>query len=645
MPLRGITRGRDGLYRLEGPYVQITGEAGIGGTAYAPPAERRPDAFRYGRADDGFEAVMAYYHIDASQRHVQALDLDRAIQEAPISVNPHGLGDFDDSKFYPAQNALAFGQGGIDDAEDADVIWHEYGHALLEGSAPGLLGTTEGRALHEGWADYWAASYARSLVEAGLVPEGDWRRLFPWDGNNGGWQGRRLDHAGRYPDDLTGNIYTDGVLWATTLMEVYDDLGRETTDRLSLHSHAYLSHPVTMQDAAEALLQADEDLHGGAHLGVLLDRLGARGFVDVGAYGPIIVHEPLLATEQQGGSVAFDVGVVGPTSPVEAVAVFYRSADGSGPGAKRLDPANLFDVGPLLARVTEAILAAGATPILAHHLRKNRDNPEAPPELEDLAYAGVQEFARQWILIGRRTPYEPGTGEHQLWLSGGGSAGHSGAWALDVSEGVVDEDFNGRRWETRLSIASQARQEARQQADSAKAERSAERTRASDEAKLKRLAEDCGVAMAALDRLKDHSGRAGYATKTKWRNSLVTWDSRRFNQVCERLLDEGKVAPIEVTIPCGKATRNTVGLCVVRPGEPHRDDTGIGADHPGVDPGPGHTRMNGDSPPPKGGESPHPGVVSDPGEGCKGDPDADTRMNANHPGVPGQSGDAEGGRP
>ena len=338
VPLRDITRGRDGLYRLEGPYVQITGESGIGGTAYAPPAERRPDAFRYGRADDGFEAVMAYYHIDASQRHVQALGLDRAIQEAPIRVNPHGLGDDDQSRFYPAQNALAFGTGGIDDAEDADVIWHEYGHALLEGSAPGLLGTTEGQALHEGWADYWAASYARSLVEAGLVPEGDWRQLFPWDGprrprrdgeDGNIWQGRTLDHAGRYPDDLTGNIYTDGVLWATTLMEVYDDVGRETTDRLSLHSHAYLSHPVTMQDAAEALLQADEDLHGGAHLGVLLERLGARGFIDVGAYGPIIVHEPLLATEQQGGSVAFDVGVSGPTSPVEAVAVFYRSADGS----------------------------------------------------------------------------------------------------------------------------------------------------------------------------------------------------------------------------------------------------------------------------------------------------------------------------
>ena len=306
--LRDITQGSDGRYRLEGPFVQITGSASVGGAAYAPPAEARPDGFRYGRADDAFEGVMAYYHIDKSQRYVQALELGRPIQAQPIRVNPHGLGDFDDSKFYPGQNAIAFGTGGIDDAEDAGVIWHEYAHALLEYSAPGLLSTTEGQALHEGWADYWAASYTRGLVENGEVPASDWQRLFSWDGNNGCWQGRTLDHDGHYPDDVDvpaepgcgqmGFIYQLGVLWATTLMEVYDDLGRDVTDRLNLYSHAYLSAPVAMQDAAEALLQADQDLYDGAHQDVLLARLGARGFIDPDAYGPDseppeIRHRPL----------------------------------------------------------------------------------------------------------------------------------------------------------------------------------------------------------------------------------------------------------------------------------------------------------------------------------------------------------------
>ena len=308
VPLREIAQGSDGRYRLEGPYVQITGSASVGGSAYEPPAEASPDGFRYGRADDAFEAVMAYYHVDKSQRYLQTLDLGRPIQAQPIRVNPHGLGDFDDSKFYPGQNAIALGTGGIDDAEDASVIWHEYAHALLEYSAPGLLSTTEGQALHEGWADYWAASYARGLVENGDVPAGDWRHLFSWDGNNGCWQGRTLEHDGHYPDDVDipaepgcgqmGFIYQLGVLWATTLMEVYDDLGRDVTDRLNLYSHAYLSAPVAMQDAAEALLQADQDLYDGAHQDVLIARLGARGFIDPDVYGPDseppeIRHRPL----------------------------------------------------------------------------------------------------------------------------------------------------------------------------------------------------------------------------------------------------------------------------------------------------------------------------------------------------------------
>ena len=31
-----------------------------------------------------------------------------------------------------------FGKGGVDDAEDAEVIWHEYGHAIQDAQVPGF---------------------------------------------------------------------------------------------------------------------------------------------------------------------------------------------------------------------------------------------------------------------------------------------------------------------------------------------------------------------------------------------------------------------------------------------------------------------------------------------------------------------------
>lgn len=329
--LPDISLGGDGLYRLDGPHVRIVGESPAGNLVYDPPAEAQPDGFRYGRADDAFEAVNVYYHVDKSQRHVKSLDIGRSIQDRAISINPHGLGNEDNSRFYPTLNYIAFGAGGVDDAEDAFVIWHEYGHALLQESAPGLLDGTEGRALHEGWADYWAASYARSLAEQGIAPRNDWQRFFKWDSGDGAiWAGRQLAFQGVYPtatdcDDrpFACDIYSDGMLWAVAQMSVYDVLGRTITDRLNLASHAYLMHPVTFRDAAEAIVQADIDLYGGEHVNLLFELFDQRGLIEHQNFSPLVIHTPITWVEQLGGTVIFEVSAVGISAEIDQVTIQY----------------------------------------------------------------------------------------------------------------------------------------------------------------------------------------------------------------------------------------------------------------------------------------------------------------------------------
>ena len=291
------------LYVLKGPYVEITGDPAVGGTSFVPPAESDPAAFRYPRSDKRFEAVMAYHHLDAMQRYVQALSLGRPVLERPVRVNPHGLGAQDNSLFYAATFSIAFGDGGIDDAEDADVLRHEYTHALLHDQQPALFATTEGRALHEGYADYLAASFSRAAGDPA------WRRVYTWDGHNGCWQGRTLDHGGRYnATDRLGmaypaapgcaafpTLYQWGLLWATTLADVSDELGRAVADRLVVGSMAYLA-PVAsgvpaFEAAAEALLAADRAFYADAHRTALENRLVARGLLPA-RLGPTLAHTP-----------------------------------------------------------------------------------------------------------------------------------------------------------------------------------------------------------------------------------------------------------------------------------------------------------------------------------------------------------------
>ena len=77
--------------------------------------------------------------------------------------------------------------------------------------------------------------------------------------------------------------------------------------------------------------------------------------------------------------------------------------------------------------------------------------------LDNAAFAGVSEFAAQWILINREREYIDGSGHHDLLLTIGGRAGHGGRYGLTIDEGpfVVGQD---REWTVAVKTPDQMRQ-------------------------------------------------------------------------------------------------------------------------------------------------------------------------------------------
>ncbi|MEM9984232.1 MAG: T9SS type A sorting domain-containing protein, partial [Bacteroidota bacterium] len=254
-------RFENGTFYLEGPYVKIED---ISSFEVAPATSTNGDFF-FGRDEYGFEDVMVYYHVDRYQRYVQSLGFFN-LQNQPVRADAHGRGDLDQSVYVPDNQGgyMLFGDGGVDDGEDADVIIHEYGHALSEAAAPGTKSGRERRGLDEGIGDYVAASYSRDLSPW------NWYQIFNWDGHNEFWSGRNALSQLSYPPSNI-SIYTYGILWASTLMQIREELGPAVTDRL-VFQEMYSNFPnMTLMDAAQLMLETDTMLYDGVHSEVLYD--------------------------------------------------------------------------------------------------------------------------------------------------------------------------------------------------------------------------------------------------------------------------------------------------------------------------------------------------------------------------------------
>src|SRR5262249_51454224 len=143
----------DGSGFLNGDWATVVSETG--NPAYSPT-----NTFRYTRHDDRFEQVMAYYWVTQSELYLQSLGFGRWLppvdmQSQRVRIDQYGA----DNSFTTDHPALEvrLGKGGVDDAEDGEVILHELGHAIhfSQGFA---FASEEADAISEGFGDYWAVT-------------------------------------------------------------------------------------------------------------------------------------------------------------------------------------------------------------------------------------------------------------------------------------------------------------------------------------------------------------------------------------------------------------------------------------------------------------------------------------------------------
>ena len=232
--------------------------------------------FRFKRSDRAFKEVMVYFHIDRLQRHLQDMGFKNVLNH-PIPVNIDGQRD-DNSHYSPSDKDLTFGTGGVDDAEDAEIILHEYGHAIQDDQVPGFGARDEGGAMGEGFGDFLAASFFSDVKPKEMKPTvGNWDAT-AYSGDEPPYL-RRLDSNKKYPKDIDGEVHDDGEIWSACLWELRGALGRQTTEKLVIAHHFLLSRDAGFEDGANALITADKNLNKGANEKAIRDIFVRRGIL------------------------------------------------------------------------------------------------------------------------------------------------------------------------------------------------------------------------------------------------------------------------------------------------------------------------------------------------------------------------------
>lgn len=238
-----------------------------------------------------YDELNVYYHINSMIQYIKDIDPNYSSMDidkkGPIKVITRWGENFNNA-FWSPEHLIAFGEGDSKKngyrnfALFADIIYHEYTHAITESFYSGFITlpepplsttttdgtdgpvfTTELDAMHEAFSDYWAAT----VTDDPIIGNGD-----IWVGHN---YVRNLENSYKFPDDYGDDPYANSLILSGAMWDVRREFGRGVAD--TLFHFARYGGDTSFADYLASVLTTDGMEFQGTHITELKEIFGLRG--------------------------------------------------------------------------------------------------------------------------------------------------------------------------------------------------------------------------------------------------------------------------------------------------------------------------------------------------------------------------------
>jgi len=216
--------------------------------------------FYYDPSNTHFDEAQMYYSVEKTYAYFTDLEFRGFAtmgRNGKMTATVHVGTNYDNAYYSLSTGQIYFGDGsypsnpaGLKDlSKELDVIAHEFTHAVIDEYHPGINGS-DGGALHEGTADYFAASLTNESVVGEYVVPGP-----------GGI--RDCNNTDTYPG--AGGVHQRGKIWSGACWDLRKTLGKEVADYLIFGSMLQWTTTPTFKNAKDAVLQVDASHCGGEY--------------------------------------------------------------------------------------------------------------------------------------------------------------------------------------------------------------------------------------------------------------------------------------------------------------------------------------------------------------------------------------------